>query len=56
MPDQISHAVHSQRPIVLKPCGHDRHVGTCSTCQRVQLERWNAQLAQVRPAGLSIQR
>jgi hypothetical protein len=30
-----------------KPCGHDRHVGTCPGCQRVQLARWQAQLADV---------
>jgi hypothetical protein len=30
-----------------KPCGHDSHVGTCPGCQRAQLERWNAQLAEV---------
>ena len=30
-----------------KACGHPRHVGTCSCCQRAQLERWNMQLAQV---------
>ncbi|HLJ03372.1 MAG TPA: hypothetical protein VKT31_08015 [Solirubrobacteraceae bacterium] len=29
-----------------KPCGHPRHVGTCSCCQRLQLERWSLQLAQ----------
>jgi hypothetical protein len=27
------------------PCGHARHVGTCPTCQRVQLARWRRQLA-----------
>jgi hypothetical protein len=27
------------------PCGHTRHVGTCPTCQRVQLARWRRQLA-----------
>lgn len=27
------------------PCGHTRHVGTCPTCQRVQLARWREQLA-----------
>lgn len=30
-----------------KTCGHHRHVGTCPCCQRAQLARWNAQLAQV---------
>jgi hypothetical protein len=28
-----------------KPCGHDRHVGTCPACQRAQLARWRSQLA-----------
>ena len=27
------------------PCGHTRHVGTCPTCQRMQLARWRGQLA-----------
>jgi hypothetical protein len=30
-----------------KPCGHARHCGCCPECQRAQLARWNAQLAQV---------
>jgi hypothetical protein len=30
-----------------KPCGHIAHVGTCSVCQRTQLAKWRAQLAQV---------
>jgi hypothetical protein len=30
-----------------KPCGHRSHVGWCSECQRVQLARWRAQLAEV---------
>lgn len=29
------------------PCGHMRHVGTCPLCQRAQLARWEAQLAEV---------
>jgi hypothetical protein len=29
------------------PCGHTRHVGTCPTCQRMQLARWRRQLAHV---------
>jgi len=28
-------------------CGHARHVGTCPSCQRAQLARWNAQLVSV---------
>lgn len=31
-----------------KPCGHDRHVGTCPACQRAQLARWSFQLAAAR--------
>jgi hypothetical protein len=30
-----------------RTCGHSRHVGSCGTCQRLQLERWSLQLAQV---------
>ena len=30
-----------------KACGHAAHVGTCSACQRHQLAKWRAQLAQV---------
>jgi hypothetical protein len=30
-----------------KACGHTAHVGTCSACQRAQLAKWQAQLAQV---------
>ena len=29
-----------------KPCGHARHVGWCPACQRAELGRWDAQLAQ----------
>ncbi len=34
-------------PSAGKACGHPGHVGTCSSCQRAQLDRWNLQLAQV---------
>jgi hypothetical protein len=27
-----------------RPCGHERHKGTCPVCQRIQLERWREQL------------
>src|SRR5690242_17482044 len=39
----------SQLITVLQPkaCGHARHVGTCAACQRTQLARWEAQLAEV---------
>jgi hypothetical protein len=30
---------------------HAHHVGTCSSCQRAQLARWRAQLAQVAGGG-----
>ena len=30
-----------------KACGHTAHVGTCAACQRAQLAKWQAQLAQV---------
>jgi hypothetical protein len=29
-----------------KPCGHTDHHGTCPGCQRAQLAKWAAQLAQ----------
>jgi hypothetical protein len=29
-----------------RSCGHVRHVGACSSCQRTQLARWDAQLAE----------
>ena len=31
---------------LIKQCGHQRHVGTCPVCQRMQLAKWQAQLAQ----------
>jgi hypothetical protein len=30
-----------------KACGHAAHVGTCSACQRAQLDKWKSQLAAV---------
>ena len=36
---------------VAKPCGHTRHVGTCSACQRAQLAKWQEQLAVATGAG-----
>jgi hypothetical protein len=32
---------------VAKACGHVAHVGTCAECQRIQLAKWQAQLAAV---------
>jgi hypothetical protein len=29
-----------------KPCGHVGHFGWCPACQRAQLARWDAQLAE----------
>jgi len=44
-----SHASRSSAPRAPspaeKPCGHRGHVGSCAACQRVQLDRWRAQLA-----------
>lgn len=37
----------SEPPAESKACKHARHVGTCSCCQRAQLDRWTLQLAQV---------
>jgi hypothetical protein len=31
---------------VEKSCQHAHHVGPCASCQRAQLARWHAQLAQ----------
>jgi hypothetical protein len=33
-------------------CGHARHIGTCPACQRLQLARWQAQLAEARKLAL----
>jgi hypothetical protein len=38
---------HQPRSGIVKPCGHQAHVGTCAACQRTQLSRWGTQLAQV---------
>lgn len=35
----------------VRPCGHVRHFGPCSSCQRVQLSRWKAQLAPILGEG-----
>ena len=32
-------------------CGHTRHIGTCPTCQRVQLTRWRQQLTHANGAA-----
>ncbi len=37
--------------VVGKPCGHIDHVGTCPACQRSQLAKWQAQVAQAQSAG-----
>jgi hypothetical protein len=29
-----------------RSCGHVSHVGACPSCQRAQLARWDAQLAE----------
>jgi len=46
MQARLDRSSQSHRPAAAKACGHPRHVGTCSCCQRAQLERWNLQLAQ----------
>jgi hypothetical protein len=40
-------AVRVQIGQAAKACGHTAHVGTCAACQRAQLAKWRAQLAQV---------
>jgi hypothetical protein len=35
-----------QIALLVKQCGHNRHVGTCPVCQRAQLAKWQAQLTQ----------
>jgi hypothetical protein len=40
-------AVRGQLGQSAKACGHPAHVGTCAVCQRAQLAKWRAQLAQV---------
>jgi hypothetical protein len=50
--DQVSPLLirpKAQKEIVMKPCGHIGHVGTCPHCQREQLARWQHQLAAVTP-------
>jgi hypothetical protein len=45
---------HADSPVALvtkRSCGHVRHVGPCPSCQRAQLTRWNAQLAEASRAG-----
>jgi hypothetical protein len=45
----IAHPRASRRNGVLPghpSCGHVRHVGACPSCQRAQLARWDAQLAE----------
>ena len=39
--------VRAQLGQSVKACGHATHVGTCPACQRAQLAKWQAQLAQV---------
>ena len=47
-PDPASAAaVRVQVDEPAKDCGHTAHVGTCPACQRAQLAKWRAQLAQV---------
>jgi hypothetical protein len=40
-------SVHVSVSQIAKVCGHTAHVGTCAACQRAQLAKWRAQLAQV---------
>jgi hypothetical protein len=42
-----SHRDHGSVLAQNRSCGHARHVGGCPECQRMQLARWNAQLAEV---------
>jgi hypothetical protein len=34
-----------------RSCGHVHHVGICPSCQRAQLARWGAQLAEASRGG-----
>jgi hypothetical protein len=43
----ISTGPNAHQRIADKPCRHHRHVGCCPHCQRAQLDRWAAQLANV---------
>jgi hypothetical protein len=49
----IVHNTHTHSAHAAKVCGHVRHVGTCADCQRAQLTRWGAQLAQAQPVRYS---
>lgn len=40
-------SAHSADGAEQKRCGHDGHIGSCPVCQRAQLLRWRAQLAEV---------
>jgi hypothetical protein len=44
----------SPYPTAEKACGHSDHVGTCSNCQRAQLDRWSLQLAEVQRLQASL--
>ena len=41
-----SHRHHNGALTGHRACGHLRHVGACPSCQRAQLARWDAQLAE----------
>jgi hypothetical protein len=41
----------AREPTAQAPCGHTRHLGTCPTCQREQLERWREQLEHAHDAA-----
>lgn len=53
MQTPIVHNTHTHSAHAAKLCGHVRHVGTCAECQRAQLTRWGAQLAQAQPVRYS---
>lgn len=36
---------HHNGVLTGRRCAHVRHVGACPSCQRAQLARWDAQLA-----------
>jgi hypothetical protein len=42
-----SHRRHNGVLTGHRSCGHVCHVGACPSCQRAQLARWDAQLAEV---------
>jgi hypothetical protein len=46
-PKASENELRAPAPATPRSCGHSEHNGTCSTCQRLLLARWHAQLQAV---------